>query len=82
MLFRSGLCAVIAAKEMNAKQIIVLGLSKDHKRLELAKEYGATATIMTDKEDPAAVISNLTDGEMADVVVECTGASNQYRRDY
>lgn len=75
-----GLCAVIAAKEMNAKQIIVLGLSKDHKRLELAKEYGATATIMTDKEDPAAVISNLTDGEMADVVVECTGASVIYNQ--
>lgn len=75
-----GLSAVIAAREQSAKQIIAIGLSKDQKRLELAKEYGAAAVVMTDKEDPVDAVSKLTGGEMADVVVECTGASVIYNQ--
>ncbi len=73
-----GLSAVIAAKELNAKKIIVAGLSKDKIRLELAREFGATDTIMSDKEDALKKIYGLTNGDMADVAVECTGAPGLY----
>lgn len=73
-----GLSAVIAAKESDTQKIIVVGLSKDKIRLDLAKEFGASEVIMSDKEDALAVISRLTDGNMADVAVECTGAPSLY----
>ena len=73
-----GLSAVIAAKELNARKIIVVGLEKDKIRLDLAKEFGASDTIMSDKEDALDKISELTGGEMADVAVECTGAPPLY----
>ncbi len=73
-----GLCAVIAAKELNAAKIIVVGLEKDRIRLDLAKEFGATETIVSDQEDALSRISEMTGGDMADVVIECTGAPGLY----
>jgi threonine dehydrogenase-like Zn-dependent dehydrogenase len=72
-----GLVTVIAAKEANAGKIIVVGKEKMQLKWDLAREYGADTLVDLEKEaDPVAVVSELTGGRMADVVVECTGAAS------
>ena len=67
-----GLASVIAAKEAGAGCIIVTGLAADERKLALARELGADRTIDVENEDPAAVVRDLTSGQMADVVVDVT----------
>lgn len=73
-----GLCGLVAAKELGAKKIIVIGLRKDEIRLNLALEFGADHILFSDEQDVIAEISRLTDGHMGDVVVECTGYAPIY----
>ena len=73
-----GLCGLIAAKELGAKKIIMIGLRKDEIRLKLALEFGADHIIYSDEQDAIAEIRRLTDGEMGNVVVECTGFAPIY----
>ena len=65
-----GLASVLACREAGAKKIIVTGLEADAKKLALAREFGAHATIDVDNEDPRSRIRELTDGRGADVVVD------------
>lgn len=53
--------------------VIVGGTSSDIKRLELAKRYGALATITVDNEDVLELIRRLTQGRGVDVAFECAG---------
>ncbi|MBI2875995.1 MAG: alcohol dehydrogenase catalytic domain-containing protein, partial [Candidatus Tectomicrobia bacterium] len=69
-----GLVSTIAARESGAANIIMTGLTRDHERFELGKEFGATHTVDAEKEDVAAFVRELTGGRMADVVVDTTGA--------
>jgi threonine dehydrogenase-like Zn-dependent dehydrogenase len=67
-----GLSALAAAIQSGAGPTIVLGLSRDTARLELAREFGADYTIDVEKEDPVeAVAKILPDG--ADAVIETSG---------
>jgi threonine dehydrogenase-like Zn-dependent dehydrogenase len=66
---------VIAAREAGAHRIIVLGLGRDRMRLDLAREFGATHTATIEDTPPIDAVRGATDGEMADLVVECTGAA-------
>jgi threonine dehydrogenase-like Zn-dependent dehydrogenase len=50
-----------------------IAVDVDENRLELAKKYGATYVINSRKEDVEKVISKITDGHMADFVIEGTG---------
>jgi len=68
-----GLAAVIAAKEIGAYPIIVLGLTKDKYKFEVAKEFGADYCIDLQQEDPVEAIKRVTNGEMVDVAIECAG---------
>jgi threonine dehydrogenase-like Zn-dependent dehydrogenase len=70
-----GLATVIAAKEAGAARILVFGLSRDRIKLELARELGATGTFCVEETKPIEAVREATGGEMADLVVECTGAS-------
>jgi threonine dehydrogenase-like Zn-dependent dehydrogenase len=70
-----GLGCVIGAREAGAGTIIVLGLSKDKRRLELAREFGAHHTIMVDVEDAVARVREITAGHMADTVVNVTNGA-------
>ena len=45
-----GLFSVQIAKIMGCANIIAVGLEADKERLEMAKKYGATHTIMSDVE--------------------------------
>lgn len=60
-----------ALKNLGARQII--GIDKLESRLALSKQMGATATICNANDDPAATVSDLTGGRLADVVVEAVG---------
>ena len=70
-----GLATVIAAREAGAERIIVLGLRRDRMRLDLAREFGATHTVTIEDTPQIDAVRDATDGEMADLVVECTGAA-------
>ena len=69
---QQGLCCAMAAKQAGADRIIVTGTSKDARRLEVARAFGADAVIDVQKEDSLARILEITDGRGVDVVVDCT----------
>src|SRR5438445_213625 len=62
-----GLASVLAARAAGADQIIVTGLSRDSKKLALARELGADHTIDVEQEDVRARVAELTGGRGADV---------------
>lgn len=70
-----GLASVIVASESGAEPIIVMGLSKDERRFELAREFGAHYTVNVEKDNPVAAVRTLTHGEMAHVVIDCAGGA-------
>lgn len=65
-----GLASVIAARAAGADTILVTGLTKDERKLALARELGADATIDVETEDARERVRELTGGRGADVVVE------------
>ena len=66
-----GLCCVIAARAAGARQIVITGLSRDARKLALARELGADVTIDVEKEDVVAAAREATGGG-AEVVVDTT----------
>ena len=76
-----GLTSIIAARARGAGTIIVTGLSRDARKLALAREFGADHTINVDDEDVVARVSEITGGAMADVVLELTPIADQPIRD-
>ena len=69
---QQGLCCAMAARQAGAALIIVTGMSKDGRRLEVAKSLGADHVIDIEKEDPLTRVMELTGGRGVDVVVDCT----------
>jgi threonine dehydrogenase-like Zn-dependent dehydrogenase len=71
---QQGLACTIAAKEAGAGKIIVTGLSTeaDVKRLALAREFGADHTVQVDRHDLLETVADLTGGDMADLVIDCS----------
>jgi threonine dehydrogenase-like Zn-dependent dehydrogenase len=65
-----GLLCAAAARAFGATQVIVTGTAEDQLRLDAARRLGATATVVVDDEDLAAQIGGLTEGRMADVVLD------------
>jgi threonine dehydrogenase-like Zn-dependent dehydrogenase len=85
-----GLACVIAARTAGAGTIIVTGLAADAHKLALAREFGADHTITVDREasvdggrragsgtDTVERVREITDGAMADVVLELTPMATQ-----
>lgn len=68
-----GLATVIAAKEAGAYPIIVIGITKDIFRLDLAKKFGADYTINLETESVTEKIKEYNGGKLTDLVVECAG---------
>ena len=67
-----GLCAVLSARILGAKRIIVLG-STTASRHALAREWGATDIITARGDEGVQQLKELTDGYGADAVLECVG---------
>ncbi|MDQ2649555.1 MAG: S-(hydroxymethyl)mycothiol dehydrogenase [Actinomycetota bacterium] len=66
-----GDAAIAGAKLAGASTIIAVDL--DPRKLELAKEFGATHTVDASSTDPVEAIQALTDGNGADVCIEAVG---------
>ena len=69
---QQGLCCLMAARHAGAGLVIMTGTSKDARRLEVAKAYGADAVIDVEREDPLARIVEITGGRGVDVAIDCT----------
>ena len=75
-----GIAAVVAARAAGAGTIIITGLAADAHKLAVAREFGADHTVVvagpnaedTDAEDIVQRVEEITEGEMADVVLELT----------
>ncbi len=66
-----GLMALMAARILGAKQVVSVELAA--RRIEAAKQCGATSIINPQEGDPIAQAERMTDGDGFDVVVECAG---------
>ena len=66
-----GLAAMMGAKLYSPSHVVAI--DKADVRLEAAKQFGADVVINNDREDPATVIAELTDGLGADVTIEAVG---------
>ncbi|QOG12085.1 zinc-binding dehydrogenase [Arcobacter sp. FWKO B] len=66
-----GLSALMATKLYKCSKIIAIDIEDN--KLELAKEFGATDTINSLKEDSLKKILDLTDGKGVDYAVEASG---------
>src|SRR5215471_16684029 len=65
-------CAAIAGARLTGAAKVI-GVDIDGRKLELAKEFGATDTINSKDTDPVEAIKALTDGNGADVCIEAVG---------
>lgn len=66
-----GDAAIVGAKLAGATTIVAVDL--DERKLELAKEFGATHTVDASKVDPVDAVQAATGGLGADVVIEAVG---------
>jgi S-(hydroxymethyl)mycothiol dehydrogenase len=73
-----GNAAIEGSRLAGAHTIIAVDL--DDRKLELAREFGATHTINSGQEDPVEAIRGLTDGNGADVVIEAIGLPATYEQ--
>jgi alcohol dehydrogenase len=71
-----GLCAVVAARDAGAAEVIVTGTTGDEHRLELARLLGATGVINSGKNDPVEAVAEITSGRMVDVVVDVSAGND------
>ena len=74
---QQGLGCVLAARLAGAKTIIVVGLERDAKRLEVAKELGADVVFHGVDRDLIELVYELTRGEGADMVVDTARGSDE-----
>jgi L-iditol 2-dehydrogenase len=73
----AGLLQIKLAKARGAQKIIATDIN--NKRLEIAKKFGATATINA-KKDVAKEVRKNNDGKLADLVILCAGAPSAVKQ--
>jgi S-(hydroxymethyl)mycothiol dehydrogenase len=66
-----GDAAIVGARLAGAAKVIAVDL--DPRKLEIAKQFGATDVVNASDGDPVEAIQALTDGNGADVVIEAVG---------
>lgn len=66
------LCLQLA--KLEGAQVVMVGTSQDTDRLKIAKKLGADYCMNAETEDVPAAVGELTDGNGADIVFECSGA--------
>lgn len=71
-----GLLAGLAAKAAGARHVVMAGTTADEAvRLAKARSLGFETVVNVQKENLAEIVSDLTGGIGADLVVECSGAA-------
>jgi S-(hydroxymethyl)mycothiol dehydrogenase len=73
-----GNAAIAGAKLAGARTII--GVDIDDRKLEWAKQFGATHTVNSSKADPVEAIRQLTGGNGVDVAIEAVGKPETYKQ--
>jgi S-(hydroxymethyl)mycothiol dehydrogenase len=73
-----GNAAIAGARLAGARTVI--GIDIDDKKLEWAKQFGATHTINSTQQDPVTVVREITDGNGADVCIEAIGLPQTYEQ--
>ncbi len=58
----------------------IIAVDVDDRKLEQAKQFGATHTVNSREQDPVAAIQGLTGGHGADVVVDAVGLPQTYKQ--
>jgi threonine dehydrogenase-like Zn-dependent dehydrogenase len=71
-----GLCATIGAKLRGAG--LIIAVDPLHRRLEIARRFGASVTIASGDIDPVPEIKRLTDGRGVDVAIEALGQQETF----
>ena len=73
-----GNAAIAGSRLVGAHTII--GVDIDDRKLELAKEFGATHTINSTRADPVIEIKQLTGGNGVNVAIEAVGSPQTYEQ--
>ena len=76
----AGLWFNFMARRMGARRVI--GIDLQAHRLAVAKQYGATETIHNADTDAVEALAALTDGALADVVIEAAGEPSTFNLAY
>ena len=71
---QQGLGAVLAAKAAGADVVILTGLSRDQRRLDVGRQLGADFTLEADREHVFERVREITAGKGVDAVVDTTSA--------
>jgi threonine dehydrogenase-like Zn-dependent dehydrogenase len=69
-----GLAACLGAKARGAATVILAGLTKDERRLAAGRSLGADHLVDVERESVLEVTRRVTDGALADVVVDVSGS--------
>lgn len=70
-----GLLAAMTARAGGAREVILVGTNADEAiRLPKARELGFGKVVNVERDNPAKVVADATDGLGADLVVECSGS--------
>src|SRR6185437_5848282 len=64
----------------SSRSTTIIGVDLDDRKLEWAKEFGATHTVNSGQTDPVEAIKSLTGGFGADVVIEAVGLPKVYEQ--
>src|SRR5215475_306884 len=72
-----GDAAVLGARLAGARKIIAVDV--DDRKLDWARQFGATDTVNSSSSDPGEQIRDLTEGNGADVVIEAVGRPETYQ---
>ncbi|MDK1361684.1 zinc-binding dehydrogenase [Arthrobacter sp. zg-Y1219] len=77
---QAGIGSLLAAKEAGAAHVVVVGLTRDSARLDVAKAFGATETCVVDgdcPDDVAGLIADLTHGSGASLVIDAAAGNSE-----
>ncbi|MEX5712958.1 zinc-binding dehydrogenase [Parafrankia sp. FMc6] len=70
-----GMATIVAARAAGAATVIVTGTASDRFRLDWALRVGADHTVDVGNEDPVERVREITDGRMADVVIDAAAGN-------
>src|SRR5690606_6222819 len=71
-----GLAAIMGARLYSPSAIVAIDLAD--RRLEAAKQFGATVTVNNTTQDPIATVKGLTEDLGADVAIEAVGVPDTF----
>ena len=71
-----GMVTIVAARAAGAATIIMTGTANDRFRLDCALTIGADHTIDVEAENPVERVKELTEGRMADVVIDAAAGNS------